>query len=379
VDVFIVAAEASGDALAADLIDHLKAKRATLAIAGIGGAAMRARGIESAIDIAGLAILGFIDGLRAYKRVVALADAAADAIVQAKPKTVVLVDSWGFTLRVAQRVRARAPEIKLIKYVGPQVWATRPGRAKTLSQTVDHLICIHQFEPPYYAPYGLACTVCGHPAIGRHKQGDADGFRARHNLGERPLVLALPGSRPGEVKRIGPTLFAAAKALLVRVPDACVISAPTPEMDALVRAQAHDAGLDALMVAPQEKDDAFAAATVALAASGTVTTELAMQGAPVVVGYRMDWLGWALARLALRTRYVSLINVAAGKEIAPELIQTRFTVANIVGESEALLANPTLRQQRIAAQYAALDTMGRGGPPAGAIAADVVIGFLSAG
>ncbi|MDX2233785.1 MAG: lipid-A-disaccharide synthase, partial [Hyphomonadaceae bacterium] len=159
--VFIVAAEASGDQLGADLVDALRSRRPDCAFAGVGGAAMAARGVASAIDIGGLAVLGLVDGLKAYPRVIKLADGTADAAAAFDPDAVVLIDSWGFTLRVAQRLRRRGQRARLIKYIGPQVWASRPGRARTLAATVDHLICIHDFETPFYAAYGLACTVCG--------------------------------------------------------------------------------------------------------------------------------------------------------------------------------------------------------------------------
>ncbi len=177
--IFLVAAESSGDALGADLARALRARDPSLELAGIGGALMAEQGLVSRADISGLAILGFIDGLLAYSRVKRAVAASVAAILEAKPDLVALIDSWGFTLRVAQGVRAAAPGIKLVKYVGPQVWATRPGRAKTLAASVDHLICIHDFEVPFYQPFALPCTVCGHPALGRFKLGDGARLRAR--------------------------------------------------------------------------------------------------------------------------------------------------------------------------------------------------------
>ena len=156
--VFLVAAESSGDQLGADLARALKQRDASLTFDGVGGPLMAAEGIPSKIDIKGLAILGFLDGLRAFERVKEAVAQTVAAILASKPDVVVLIDSWGFTLRVAQGVRAAAPEIKLVKYVGPQVWAPREGRAKTLAATVDHLICLMEREVSYYAPYGWPCT-----------------------------------------------------------------------------------------------------------------------------------------------------------------------------------------------------------------------------
>ena len=180
--IFLVAAESSGDALGADLARVLKERDPNLDLAGVGGPLMAKEGVPSQADISGLAILGFVDGLLAYARVKRAVTATVTAILKAKPDVVVLIDSWGFTLRVAHGVRAADPSIKLVKYIGPQVWATRPGRAKTLAAAVDHLICIHDFEAPFYAPFGLECTVCGHPALGRYKPGDGPALRARQGL-----------------------------------------------------------------------------------------------------------------------------------------------------------------------------------------------------
>jgi lipid-A-disaccharide synthase len=373
--VFLVAAEASGDALGADLARVLKRRDPNMALAGVGGALMAEQGIPSQADISGLAVLGFIDGLLAYKRVKRAVAETVAAILAAKPDAVVLIDSWGFTLRVAQGVRAADPSIKLIKYVGPQVWATRPGRAKTLAATVDHLICIHDFEVPFYEPYNLPCTVCGHPALGRFKPGDPAGFRVRHQLEDaEKLLLVLPGSRAAEIRRVGPTLWAAARKLC---DDRSGLRLAVVAAGVVRDAVAAQAPSDALIVDEREKEDAFAAARVAIAASGTVTTEVALQGTPVVVGYKLGWITWALARtFLLKAKYASLMNVAADAEVAPEFLQTRCTPANIANAAGKLLDSDDARAAQVHAQNEALAKMGRGGRPASEIAADTVLGLI---
>jgi lipid-A-disaccharide synthase len=374
--VFLVAAEASGDALGADLVKALRSKRADIEFAGVGGPLMAEQGIASQADTSGLAVLGFVDGLMAYERVKQAVAATVHAVLAAKPQAVVLIDSWGFTLRVAQGVRAVAPEIKLIKYVGPQVWATRPGRAKTLATRVDHLICIHDFEVPYYEPYGLSCTICGHPALGRYTSGDASGFRKRHGLGDAPLLLVLPGSRASEIRRVGPTLWRAAIEIGAARPDVrlAIVAAGAVKEAAVAQAPPN-----VLIVGEREKEDAFAAATVALAASGTVTTEVALQGTPLVIGYKLGWITWALARAFLfKSKYATLMNVAADAEVAPEFIQTRFTTANLARTVGRLLDDSQARAAQVGRQNKALDRMGRGGRPAAEIAAEAVLGMLEA-
>lgn len=371
--VFLVAAEPSGDALGADLVRALKARDPSLAFAGVGGRAMAEAGVDSAFDISDLAVLGLIDGVKAYPRVVRRADETAEAARRFDPQVAVLIDSWGFTLRVAQRLRTATPHARLVKYVGPQVWATRPGRAKTLAAAVDHLVCIHDFEAPFYAPFGLPVTVAGHPAVGRAVAGDGAAFRARHGISaDAKTLIVLPGSRRSELKRVGPTIVAAAVQLVREIPGVTPVLVAAETVEESARALAAQIP-GVIVVGGAERNDAFAAGTAALAASGTVTTEVALQGAPVVVGYKLGWITWALARLfLLKSRYVTLMNVAAAREVAPEFIQTRFTIENLVRAAAPLLADPAARARQVEGQNAALAAMGRGARPAAEIAADVV-------
>ncbi|MEQ1706727.1 MAG: lipid-A-disaccharide synthase [Terricaulis sp.] len=373
--IFLVAAESSGDALGADLARVLKESDSTLELAGVGGALMAEEGIESRADIAGLAVLGFVDGLLAYARVKRAVAATVEAALAFDPAIVVLIDSWGFTLRVAQALRAAAPHIKLVKYVGPQVWATRPGRAQTLAATIDHLICIHEFEVAFYEPYGLACTICGHPALGRFKAGDGAALRARQGFKPKDqVVLVLPGSRASEIRRIGPTLWRAAELLDRDRPNVRLLVVAARSVRKAVMAQTP---ATARVVDEREKEDAFAAATVALAASGTVTTEVALQGTPLVIGYKLGWLTWAIARgFLFKAKYATLMNVAADAEVAPEFLQTRCTAENIAAAAAPLIDDQDAREEQVRHQDEALALMGRGRRPAAEIAAETVLHML---
>jgi lipid-A-disaccharide synthase len=377
--IFLVAGEASGDALGADLIAALRAQAPNIVLAGAGGAKMAGAGVASVVDIAPLSVFGLIEGLTSYKRVVRAADEVAEAALAFQPDVAVLIDSWGFTLRVAQRLKNLMPDLKIVKYVGPQVWATRPGRAKTLAATVDHLIAIHYFEAPYYAPYNLPVTVSGPPALDRIARGDAAAFRARNALqGGEELLLLLPGSRRAEIANVSPVLEEAAERLCATRPNLLVVCVVAPSVAAQVRERAKLWRFPHRLVEDEtEKPDAFAAAAVALAASGTVTTEVALQGAPVIVGYKIGWITWALARaFLLRTRFITLMNVAADREIAPEFLQTRFTAENIAAAAAPLLDDAKARAAQVEAQNEALKKMGRGGRPAAEIAAETVLSYL---
>lgn len=375
--VYFVAAEASGDLLAREVAEAIRANAPETEIKGIGGPELAAIGIQSPIDIAPLSILGFAEGIKAYGEVVRLADAAAEDICRVRPEVVVLVDSWGFMLRVARRVRARDSSIRLVKLIGPQVWATRPGRAKTLSATVDHLICMHDIEVPYYEPFGLEVTVIGNPALTRTGQGDGAAFRTRHGLKpDEELVLVLPGSRGSELSKVAPVLIEAAGGIVAERPATRILIQPAASISQAFANRFPDIPNWATILSdPAERYDAMAASTLVLACSGTVTSEVAMQGAPMIVGYKTGWITWALARGLLYSKtHITLLNILNGdQEIVPEFVQTRFRAEAISQKALEWLANPNLLSAQRERQNSALRAMVREGEPAASIAAGAIL------
>ena len=379
--VMLVAAEASGDDRGAGLARALKARLGEgVRFVGVGGARMAAEGVESPFDIAELSILGLWEGLMAYPRVVRRADETAALAIREQPDVAVLIDSWGFTLRVAQRLRKALPGLPLIKYVGPQVWATRPGRAKTLAGAVDHLLSIHAFDAPFFEAAGLPVTFVGNAAL-TLDFSRADPERLRRELGiapEAPILLVMPGSRPGEIARVLPPFEAAVNILKAKRPDLAVVVPAAPTVAEMVKSRvagwAHRAHV---LEGEGPKLDAMKAATVALACSGTVTTELALAGAPMVVGYRLGPVTHALLKRLIRTKYITLFNIAAQAFVAPELVQDECTGPKLAREIALRLDDPALRERQVAAQNAALDKMGRGGPDPSEAAADAVLKLVS--
>jgi len=343
--VFLVAAEDSGDAFGADVIDALRAQDPSVRISGIGGERMRERGAHSDVDMSGLAVLGLIEGLKAYGRVKQAVEDTADAIMKADPDSVVLIDSWGFMWRVARALKLRGARAKRIKLIGPQVWATRPGRARVLAQWVDHLLCIHPFEQPFYVKWGLPTTVIGNPALHRLPKGDAAAFRQRHGIPpDADVIGLLPGSRKAEMRRVAPTLMEATRIVQARDPSRKVICMVAPSVVAEVEALAKAQSFPIVLVRDEaEKADAYAAMKVAIACSGTVTTELAAQGAAVVTGYKLGWITWALLRFFLfKSRFSALVNVAVNREVIPEFLQTSFSAKSIEQAAERRLSDPTI-------------------------------------
>jgi len=378
--VMLVAAEASGDNRGAGLARALKRRLGDgVRFVGVGGQALRAEGVESPFDISELSILGLWEGLKAYGKVVRRADETAAVAAREKPDVAVLVDSWGFTLRVAHRLRRVDPSLPLIKYVGPQVWASRPGRAKTTAETYDLLLTIHAFDAPAFEREGLAVRFVGDATLGLDF-GAADPERLRREIGAGPgdpILLVLPGSRPGEIERIMPAFEDAVNRLKAERPNLHVVIPAAPTVAEVVKARVAGWPHRAHVVEGEgAKRDAMKAATVALACSGTVTTELAVAGCPMVVGYRLGPLTHAILKRLIRTKYVTLFNIAAQDFIAPELIQDDCNGPALAREIALRLDDPVLRQTQVARQTAALLKMGRGGPDPNEAAADAVLALL---
>ncbi len=378
--VMLVAAEASGDERGAGLARALKRRLGErVRFVGVGGARMAAEGVQSPFDITELSVLGLVEGLMAYPRVVRRADETAALAARERPEVAVLIDSWGFTLRVAQRLRRQDPGLPLIKYVGPQVWATRPKRARTLARAVDHLLSIHAFDAPYFEAEGLPVTFVGNSALTLDFSA-ADPTRIRTQVGaspDDPILLVLPGSRPGEIARVLPPFEQAVEILKKDRPRLQVVIPAAPTVAGLVkqrvagwRVRAH------VLEGEQAKLDAMKAATVGLACSGTVTTQLALAGAPMVVAYRIAPVTYALLKRLVRTRYITLFNIAADAAVAPELIQHACNGPALAAEVARRLDDEALRRGQVRAQYAALARMGLGGPDPDEAAAEAVLRVL---
>jgi lipid-A-disaccharide synthase len=382
VTVMLVAAEASGDVLGADLARALRERLGdAVRFVGVGGPRMTEQGVASPFDIAELSILGLFEGVKAYPRVLRRAGQTAALARREKPDVAVLIDSWGFTLRVAHRLRRLDPSLPLIKYVGPQVWASRPGRAKTLAKAVDLLLAIHAFDAPHFEAAGLKIVFVGSLSLSRDFSA-ADPRRLRAHIGagpDDPILLVLPGSRPSEIERLLPVFEDAVARLAQTRPGLRVVIPVAETVAGRVRE-----GVTAWRVRPDLiedealKGDALCAGTAALACSGTVTTELALARCPAVVAYRVGEITYRLLKRLIRTPYVALVNIAAGAEVMPERLQHDCTGEKLALALAPLLDDPAARATQVAAQDAALDRMGRGQGDPSAKAAEAVVAVLKA-
>ena len=375
-DIFIVAAEPSGDALGASLAKSLRGR---VDIQAIGGPALADAGYPSAMSTDGLAVLGFTEGLRALPHVLRKVREAADLILAADPRAVVLIDSWGFMIRLAKRLKAKGYEGHVVKYVSPQVWATRPGRAKVLARHVDHLLSTQPMDAPCYAGTGLPLTYVGNPVLdGDYRSGDAAAFCARHGLDPaKPILGIFPGSRESELQRLSKALAEQLDTIRASVPDVQDVWVISDAVSAGWREEL--AELAQTLVRQDEMADAMAAMDAALAVSGTITTQLACAGVPTVVVYRLSPLTYAVAKRLFRPSHISIVNIAADASLMPEFMQDD---AEGPGVAKAVVPYLTDTETRAAASEALIaqtDAMGAGQQNASDRAAEALLAILDEG
>jgi len=364
--IYIVAVENSADHLGAELVQHFRTQNPDVKIAGIGGAALAAEGIQSEIDITGLAILGFVEGLKSYPMILDRVKATVESIMSCNPVAVVLIDSWGFMIRVAKGLKKAGYMGKIIKYLAPQVWAMREGRSKILAQYVDHLLTIHSFDAPYFEKHGLPVSYVGNPIFDtNYRQGDGEALRRELGIDLKDEIVSIFfGSRLSEIQQLAKPFADAVALLKDRQPHLKFVSPISESIATDVNAAAgEDLRLQDVILLPEaRKFDVFAASDVAIACSGTVTTQLACAGVPSVVAYRLNWLTYAVAKRLYKPDYISIVNIAAKEELLPEFIQGEVTGENLASAIMSYLDDDALRKDTSSRLMAQTDNMkGKGG------------------
>jgi lipid-A-disaccharide synthase len=377
--LYIVAAEESGDALGAALVRALKARLGdALTFNGVGGRAMAAAGVNSPFAIDDLSIVGIAAVPRRLPMIFRRIRETAAAVVAARPDALVIIDSPDFTHRVARRVRRLAPKIPILDYVSPSIWAWRPGRARAMRAYVDQVLAILPFEPAVHAKLGgPPCLYVGHPMIEHIAALRPNAEEAQRRRANPPVVLVLPGSRKSEIRHLLGTFGAAIEQVAARSGPLQLVLPTVPHLVTQVRAGvAGWAVAPRIAVEPDEKWAAFRRARAALAASGTVTLELALAGIPTVAAYRLSIVEWNIARL-LRMRStlpsVILANLVIGENVIPEFLQSDCTPERLAEALLPLLSDTAPRQRQIEA-FGRLDAiMAIGGEAPSAKAAAVVL------
>lgn len=381
--VFLIAGEASGDKLGAALMAGLKELAGEVSFDGVGGPLMQAEGLTSRFPMEELTVFGIVEVLPKYRHLKRRIRETAEAVIATQPDVLITIDSPDFCLRVARLVKA-ASSTRCVHYVAPSVWAWRSGRAEKMAAMIDQVLALLPFEPPYMQEVGIRCDFVGHPVAAEPQASAQDiaSFRARHSLGDAPLLLVLPGSRRAEVTRLGPTFGEALRPLLAQHGDMRVVLPAAPAVASAAIEAARGWPGNPLILDPRdlasseaaaEKRAAFAAADVALAASGTVSLELAAAATPMVIAYDMSWLSWQIMSRMLKTDTVTLVNLVSGEKTVEEFLGPACKPGDIAAALQRLASSEAARQAQLSAMAETMRRLGRGAEPPGLRAARAVL------
>lgn len=375
--LFLIAGEPSGDRLGAALMAGLKTLMPDVRFEGVGGPLMQAQGMQSLFPMEELSIMGIAEVLPRYRALRRRIRECAAAVIEGEPTALITIDAPDFNLRVAQLVKASRPKQKIVHYVAPSVWAWRPKRAQKMARWIDHVLALLPFEPPYMTAAGMSCDFVGHPVVAEALATDAEAWAFRESIGHSPLILALPGSRRSEVTRLAPILGDVMARVRQVHPDAGVVLPTLPAVADLVRDLTSTWAVRPMIVTDaDEKRAAFKAADAAIAASGTVSLELAANRVPMVIAYQMAAVSmWMIRRMALIDT-VTLVNLVSDTRTVPEFLGTECRADLVTPALLDLLAggDPAVRQRQ--AMEVTMARLGEGGEPPGLRAARSVLGFL---
>ncbi|MCC8980243.1 lipid-A-disaccharide synthase [Bradyrhizobium acaciae] len=373
--IFLIATEESGDRLGAALMKVLRQRLGdAVQFSGVGGRAMTAEGIEPLFPIEDLSIMGFAAVVKQLPKILRLIRRTADAVLADAPDMLVIIDSPDFTHRVARRVRARNPNIPIVDYVSPSVWAWRPGRARAMRRYVDHVLALLPFEPEEYRKLqGPPCSYVGHPLTEQFASLRPNEEEQRRRDAQPPVLLVLPGSRRSEIRH-HLALFGAALGQLSKQTPFELVLPTMPHLEAMVReGVASWPVVPRLAIGETEKRAAFRVARAALAKSGTVTLELALSGIPMVTAYRVGAAEAFILRRAIRVSSVILANLVIGSDIIPEFLQEDCTPDKLVPALADVLADSPERLRQLVA-FATMDgKMSTGDQPPSVRAAEIVL------
>jgi lipid-A-disaccharide synthase len=347
----LVAGEPSGDRLGAQLMAGLKRLApGRVHVTGVGGTAMTAEGLDSLFPLDATAVMGLREVVPRIPAILRRVREAKEFALRTRPDLVVLIDSPDFTHRIARALKRADPKIRTANYAPPQVWASRSYRAKLMARYMDAVLTLFPFEAKFFSNHGIRAFAVGFPVIERaaHVTG-GDTFRERRGIApDAPLLVVLPGSRANEIRFILPTFKAAVRILSDKILGLKCVIPTVSQVAHLVKASVSDWPTPVEVIESEtEKFAAFDAADAALAASGTVTMELATAGTPMVVGYKTGWLSYSLGIHLMRVRYMVLVNLILNREAVPEFLQGKCTPETLANALIPLLIDRSARERQI--------------------------------
>lgn len=353
----LVAGEASGDRLAAQLVHSIQKKSVGIEFFGMGGPAMRAAGVRIEQDYAGLSVVGILEALWHYRRLRSVLEGMKHMLARERPDLLILVDYAEFNLRLADY--AKSIGLNVLFYVSPQLWAWRPSRIHRMVGRIDGMAVLFPFEVSYYQAVGIPVRFVGNPLVDDVKpSGAVTQLRASFGLAhDKPILGLFPGSRESEWRRHLPTLLQLAEQMLAKGVQPVVSIADGLGMDETEQA----ARYPGVRWVRGRSVDLMASCDALVVASGTATLEAGLLKVPMVVVYRLSWLSYALLRLFVHVKDIALVNIVAGRRIVPELIQSSFTLQGLRDETERLLFDQAYRQSMVQALAEVKKSLGEAG------------------
>ena len=349
--IFIIAGEDSGDKLGSAIIDGLReVTDVPPKFVGIGGNGMISRGLESIFPMSELSVMGFVEIASKYKSLKKRLNQTISSILDEKPDILLTIDAPEFCFRVAKKVKLLNKNIAVAHYVAPTVWAWRSNRAKKISNFIDQILALFPFEPRYFHDVGVRCDFVGHPIVSETlaDEESVTEFKKAYSLTDEPVILCLPGSRKSEIDRLMPVFGETLEKFSNALPNARFILPSTPDVYEYSKNFLDCMPKDIIFLTPEKfgvekylefKKASFKLSHLALAASGTVSLELAANNTPMVIGYDMNFLSRKIIGLMLKIDTVNLVNLVTGNRNIPECIGSNFNSEKLFLEMVRVYSN----------------------------------------
>ncbi len=384
--VFIIAGEPSGDKLGGNLMEGLiKLTKGQISFSGVGGEMMQAAGLKSLFPMSDLTVMGLFEVIPSIPKIKRRIHEAAKAAIDLRPDVLITIDSPDFCLRVGKKLRGTYPDQFSVHYVAPSVWAWRPERAAKMAKTVNHVLALLPFEPPFMKKEGMTCDFVGHPAATEDRPTKAQIKTVLGDLGLTPsdeIIAVLPGSRRSEIKRLMPLYKDTIKRVLKERPKAQFVLPAARPILAEVQEQLKGNRLPIHVLDPtafsphdaeHRKRAIYAASRAALATSGTIALDLAKQRCPMVVAYKASWLTERAVKRLAKIDRANLINIVTDSYVVPEFLFDKCTAAVAANSLLTILCDDKARDAQIAALDDTMQQLGEGGDPPGMRAAKSVL------
>ena len=382
--IFIIAGEDSGDKLGSAIIDSLReAFDGSINFVGIGGNGMMNRGLDSIFPMSDLSVMGLVEIALKYPNLKNRLNQTIQSILDEKPDILLTIDAPEFCFRVAKKIKLSNKNIPIAHYVAPSVWAWRPNRAKKISEFVDHILALFPFEPRYFRDVGIKCDFVGHPIVTESLADDESiaEFKNEYSLADEPIILCLPGSRKSEIDRLMPVFGETLEKFSNILPSARFVLPSTPNIYEYSKKYLGSMPKDVIFLSPEKigidkylkfKKASFKISSLALAASGTVSLELAANNTPMVIGYDMGFLSRQIIGLMLKTETVNLVNLITGNRNIPECLGANFKSENLFLEMVRVYSN---NQNQIKDFRTTMDLLGQNNEPPNDRAANSLLKF----